>query len=399
VIAGHDPRDATSLPAPVPRYRDAAGRGVRGLRVGVPAEYFGAGLDPEVGAAVEAAIDVGRPRKIRVTDLLEQVGELEEERWVAEAGGVAPRDAAALHGQAEHGRAHVGRPAEDLGEVAHEERAEQLRLVLQDLAQHRMAPEHPHGLGQELDEGGDRIVGLGPRRRIWKGAMQLPFEEQLGHVLDRADLAVDGHAVDADLVGHVLHAGPGEAVATDDAGEGVEVRVLVGGRGRRETGGLVAQQSSVIVAPMHPSGEECPYAEVEARPSQGDAEMPETFLSDAWFTEVDKIRAEAGDADAGTGDLQLNIVVTGGPEGDKEMHLNNGAFERGLVDGAPTKVTVPFEVAKAMFVEGNQSVGMQAFMSGQIKIEGDMSKLMAMQGQAPSASQEQVTAKIKDITA
>ncbi|MBI5481548.1 MAG: Asp-tRNA(Asn)/Glu-tRNA(Gln) amidotransferase subunit GatA [Deltaproteobacteria bacterium] len=57
VIAGHDPRDATSLPAPVPRYRDAAGRGVRGLRVGVPTEYFGAGLDPEVAAAVTAAIE------------------------------------------------------------------------------------------------------------------------------------------------------------------------------------------------------------------------------------------------------------------------------------------------------------------------------------------------------
>ncbi|HEY3356488.1 MAG TPA: Asp-tRNA(Asn)/Glu-tRNA(Gln) amidotransferase subunit GatA [Polyangia bacterium] len=56
VLAGHDPRDATSLDVPVPRYRDAAGRGLRGVRVGVPREYFGAGLDPEVGAAVTAAI-------------------------------------------------------------------------------------------------------------------------------------------------------------------------------------------------------------------------------------------------------------------------------------------------------------------------------------------------------
>jgi aspartyl-tRNA(Asn)/glutamyl-tRNA(Gln) amidotransferase subunit A len=56
ILAGPDPRDATSLPAPVPRYRDAAGRGVAGLRVGVPREYFGAGLDGEVEAAVRAAI-------------------------------------------------------------------------------------------------------------------------------------------------------------------------------------------------------------------------------------------------------------------------------------------------------------------------------------------------------
>jgi len=41
----------------------------------------------DIGAAIEAAIDAGRPKQIRVTDLLEQVGELEEERWVTE--GVA----------------------------------------------------------------------------------------------------------------------------------------------------------------------------------------------------------------------------------------------------------------------------------------------------------------------
>ncbi|MEK6606906.1 MAG: Asp-tRNA(Asn)/Glu-tRNA(Gln) amidotransferase subunit GatA [Myxococcota bacterium] len=55
-IAGHDPRDATSLPHPVPDYRAACRRGVRGLRVGVPREYFVAGMDGEVEASVRAAI-------------------------------------------------------------------------------------------------------------------------------------------------------------------------------------------------------------------------------------------------------------------------------------------------------------------------------------------------------
>ena len=126
--------------------------------------------------------------------------------------------------------------------------------------------------------------------------------------------------------------------------------------------------------------------------------MPETFLSDAWFTEVDKLRAEIGDDGAAPQDLQLNIVVTGGPEGDKELHLQNGAFEKGLVDGAPTQVTVPFDVAKAMFVEGNQAMGMQAFMSGQIKVEGDMTKLMAMQGGAPGPEALAIQQQLKDIT-
>ena len=57
VIAGHDPLDATSSPEPVPSYTVEIDRGVRGMRLGVPAEYFAEGLDPEVRAAVEAAIE------------------------------------------------------------------------------------------------------------------------------------------------------------------------------------------------------------------------------------------------------------------------------------------------------------------------------------------------------
>ncbi len=56
VIAGHDPADSTSSPAPVPDYRAALGRGVKGLKLGLPKEFFAAGLDPEVEAAVKAAI-------------------------------------------------------------------------------------------------------------------------------------------------------------------------------------------------------------------------------------------------------------------------------------------------------------------------------------------------------
>ena len=40
----------------------------------------------EIGEAIEAAIEIGRPRQIRVTDLLDELGDVEEERWVREAG-------------------------------------------------------------------------------------------------------------------------------------------------------------------------------------------------------------------------------------------------------------------------------------------------------------------------
>jgi len=56
-VAGHDPMDSTSAAIPVPDYAAELDRGVRGLRVGIPAEYFIEGLDAEVEAAVRAAIE------------------------------------------------------------------------------------------------------------------------------------------------------------------------------------------------------------------------------------------------------------------------------------------------------------------------------------------------------
>ena len=56
VIAGHDPLDSTSVPAPVPDYQEKLSAGVKGLRIGLPQEYFIAGMDREVEAAVRAAI-------------------------------------------------------------------------------------------------------------------------------------------------------------------------------------------------------------------------------------------------------------------------------------------------------------------------------------------------------
>jgi aspartyl-tRNA(Asn)/glutamyl-tRNA(Gln) amidotransferase subunit A len=55
-MAGRDPLDSTSAEVPVPNYLEHVGQPVTGLKIGVPAEYFGEGLDAEVRAAVAAAI-------------------------------------------------------------------------------------------------------------------------------------------------------------------------------------------------------------------------------------------------------------------------------------------------------------------------------------------------------
>ena len=56
VIAGHDPMDSTSADVPVPDYVAELTKPVRGLKIGIPKEYFAEGLDAEVRAAIEAGI-------------------------------------------------------------------------------------------------------------------------------------------------------------------------------------------------------------------------------------------------------------------------------------------------------------------------------------------------------
>ena len=57
VLAGQDEQDATSSAQPVGAYAAELGKGVSGLRIGIPDEYFGEGLNPEIRAAIEKALD------------------------------------------------------------------------------------------------------------------------------------------------------------------------------------------------------------------------------------------------------------------------------------------------------------------------------------------------------
>ena len=59
-VAGHDPKDSTSVDTPVPDYSAALTLGVKGLKIGLPKEYFIAGLDPDVQKTMEAAIETYR---------------------------------------------------------------------------------------------------------------------------------------------------------------------------------------------------------------------------------------------------------------------------------------------------------------------------------------------------
>ncbi len=68
-MAGHDPRDSTSVDTPVPDYVAGLGRPAKGLRIGIIREFFGEGLEQGVGAAVRAAIEVFRGLGAKVAEV------------------------------------------------------------------------------------------------------------------------------------------------------------------------------------------------------------------------------------------------------------------------------------------------------------------------------------------
>ncbi len=69
VISGPDPRDSTCAPEEVPNYLEALGRDLKGLKVGLPKEYMGEGLDPEVRQAVEKALQLFEKMGLEIREI------------------------------------------------------------------------------------------------------------------------------------------------------------------------------------------------------------------------------------------------------------------------------------------------------------------------------------------
>jgi hypothetical protein len=135
--------------------------------------------------------------------------------------------------------------------------------------------------------------------------------------------------------------------------------------------------------------------------------MPYPFLSDEWLEEARKIRAEyEGKGAPFPHAVRMNLVVTNVPFGDRDIdaHVDtsNGelVLDTGHLEIPDLKVTVDYDTAKAILIEGNPQAGMQAFMAGRIRVEGDMAKLMALQTAPPGAdsSAAEMAKRLKEIT-
>jgi hypothetical protein len=131
------------------------------------------------------------------------------------------------------------------------------------------------------------------------------------------------------------------------------------------------------------------------------------FLSDEWLDEARKIRAEYEGKTAPIPNVvRMNLVVTAVPFSEQDIlaHMDTSSGElvldTGHLESQDLKVTVDYDTAKAILIEGNPQAGMQAFMAGKVRVEGDMAKLMALQA-APAAADPtaaELAGRLRDIT-
>jgi putative sterol carrier protein len=121
------------------------------------------------------------------------------------------------------------------------------------------------------------------------------------------------------------------------------------------------------------------------------------FLSDAWFDAAEKL-IRGHETAAPPTNLVMNLEVA---DGDQTIQFFMGSrngevlFGKGTTDSADLTMSTDIDTARSVFVSGDQQAGMQAFMAGKVRVQGDMTKLM-MQGS--SGGNPALTAALQEIT-
>ncbi len=134
------------------------------------------------------------------------------------------------------------------------------------------------------------------------------------------------------------------------------------------------------------------------------------FLSDEWLEETRKIREQHKDEVPPIPvTVRMNQVINEVPFGEgvikAYVDTSTGVLdvEMGHLDKPDLTITLSYTTAKAILVDGDAAQAMNAFMSGRIKVDGDITKLIALQtagaGAAANPAAAEVVKKIQDMTA
>ena len=127
------------------------------------------------------------------------------------------------------------------------------------------------------------------------------------------------------------------------------------------------------------------------------------FLSDPWFDEVRRLHDAAGGAAPEGAEVRMNLMIQSTPfDDDLAMHLavagGRADWGKGHLDDAEVTLTLAYDTARAIFVEGDPQAAIEAFMAGRIIVQGDITKLMVMQPTGPGSPAGDLTKALQEIT-
>ena len=123
------------------------------------------------------------------------------------------------------------------------------------------------------------------------------------------------------------------------------------------------------------------------------------FLTDEWFEQVEQMGQEAGELNLppALANMIVNLKVSD-TEQDIEASFANGLLHRGLNDAATTTLLLDRSILQSIITDFDTNEIMGAFMGGKIRVEGDMSQLMAVQTARTRAEQKALYSNIKSMT-
>lgn len=123
------------------------------------------------------------------------------------------------------------------------------------------------------------------------------------------------------------------------------------------------------------------------------------FLTDEWFDQVEQMGNEAGELNLppALANMIVNLKVSD-TEQDIEANFADGLLHRGLSSDATTTLLLDRAILQSIITDFDTNEIMGAFMGGKIRVEGDMSQLMAVQTARPSTEQKELYKNIKSMT-
>lgn len=133
---------------------------------------------------------------------------------------------------------------------------------------------------------------------------------------------------------------------------------------------------------------------------------PQPFLSDAWIENARALREEFDDQiPEPPMAVKMNVIVTDishRDDGQLDGHIDTSGgeviIENGHLDEPELTVTVDYATAKSAFVTRDPQAVMQAFFAGKILVEGDFSRLMALQAEQPNEAAIEMYKRLSAMT-